>query len=66
MPTPLSQPAPEGTGLLTINETATWLRVDRATVYRLIQAQKLKPVIVGKRLRMRRTDLEKFAARRAA
>lgn len=51
--------------LLTVNETAKFLRVDRSTVYRLEREGHIRCVIVGKRRRYRPEDLSAYLERAA-
>jgi excisionase family DNA binding protein len=48
------------TGLLTVAEVARVLRVSNMTVYRLIKANELPALRVGKNYRIREHDLEEF------
>jgi len=49
--------------LLTVNETAEFLRVSRRQVYVLLSRGDLCAVTVGERLRFRDTDLERYLSR---
>jgi excisionase family DNA binding protein len=49
--------------LLTVDETAEYLRVDRSTVYRLERAGALQSVRVGRRRRFRPDDLTEYLVR---
>jgi excisionase family DNA binding protein len=49
-----------GGALLTIEEAAAYLRVDPKTVYRLINANELKAVLVGRVYRIDPSDLQEF------
>jgi excisionase family DNA binding protein len=49
--------------LLTVEEVAKWLKVHRATVYRLIDAGTLTPVKFGGIVRFRASDLEAMIAK---
>ena len=44
-------------GLLTVREVAEAMRVSTMTVYRLIKAEELPAIRVGKHFRIRRSDL---------
>lgn len=48
------------TGLLTVAEVARVLRVSNMTVYRLIKAEQIPALRVGKNYRIREHDLEEF------
>jgi excisionase family DNA binding protein len=49
--------------LLTIDETAAYLNIERSTVYRLMRAGELNPSArVGKRWRFRLEDLDAYLA----
>jgi len=48
--------------LLTVNETADFLKVNRAKVYALMRAGALPWVMVGARRRIRMEDLEAYLA----
>jgi excisionase family DNA binding protein len=49
---------------LTVAEVAAELRVSTMTVYRLIKAEELPATRVGKSLRIRTDDVERFLAGR--
>ena len=49
--------------LLTVNDVARLLVVSRDSVYRLIRDGHLRPVRVGKRLRFRPEDIERYLER---
>ena len=49
--------------LLTVDETAEYLRVDRSTVYRLEREGELRSVRVGRRRRFRPDDLRVYLER---
>jgi excisionase family DNA binding protein len=51
--------------LLTVDELAEYLRVDRSTVYRFIRDGELPYVTVGTRVRFRRIDIEMYLERQA-
>jgi excisionase family DNA binding protein len=53
------RPAP----VLTVNEAARVLGVERSTVYRLLRAGELEAVRVGKRRRFRPEDLDAYLER---
>jgi len=59
---------PHGPLLLTLPELAAHLRIDRATVYRLLQRRELPiPILrLGRSPRVRSTDVEKYLAELAA
>lgn len=50
--------------VLTVGEACTYLRLSRATVYNLIRAGKLTHARLGKCIRLRWEDLEKYIADR--
>ena len=62
----MSRDDPEGYGsgrldaLLTIDEVAAWWKCDRKTVFRLLAAGELRYVRVGRRRRLRRSDLDRY------
>lgn len=58
----MPQSATTSAPLLTVNETAKFLRVDRSTVYRLEREGHIRCVIVGKRRRYRPEDLSAYLA----
>lgn len=58
MQTPIAPP-----NLLTPNEATVELRCSRATLYRIIKTGDLVPTIVGKRLRIERTEIDRYLAR---
>ncbi len=49
--------------VLTINEAARVLGVERSTIYRLLRASDLEAVRVGKRRRFRPEDLDAYLER---
>jgi len=49
--------------LLTLREAAEYLRIDRATLYRLIRAGELTTVRVGKRQRLRPEEIDAYLER---
>jgi excisionase family DNA binding protein len=49
--------------LLTVNETAAYMNVARATVFRLVRRGELNSVRVGSRLRFRPEDVERYLER---
>ncbi len=49
---------------LTVAEVAEELRVSSMTVYRLIKSEQLPAIRVGKSLRIREDDVERFLAGR--
>lgn len=59
---------PHGPLLLTLPELAAHLRIDRATVYRLLQRRELPiPILrLGRSPRVRSTDVERYLADLAA
>jgi excisionase family DNA binding protein len=57
-----SEPAIEP-AVLTVNEVAAYLRVTRATVYRLLKARKLPAFQVGSDWRFRVEDIERWRVR---
>ena len=50
----------EPTPLLTVEAAARFLRVDQRTVYRLINDNELKAVLIGRVYRIEDTDLREF------
>jgi excisionase family DNA binding protein len=52
-----------GAPVLSINETARFLGITRATVYRLLSAGELKSVRVGQRQKFRPQDLDAYLER---
>ena len=65
--TPDSELIPNGPLLLTLPELAAHLRIDRATVYRLLQRNELPiPILrLGRSPRVRSTDVENYLAQLA-
>jgi excisionase family DNA binding protein len=59
---PLRPPVPKdaGTEVLTVPEAASYLRVSQKTIQRLISGGKLKAFSVGRAIRIRRTELQRF------
>jgi excisionase family DNA binding protein len=59
---PLQPPVPKDarSEVLTLPETACFLRVSPKTVQRLISGGKLKAFTVGRAIRIRRAELERF------
>lgn len=58
---PMSDAKPETLGqLLTVQELAEAMRVSEMTVYRLIRDGRLPAVRIGKHLRVRSNDFERF------
>ncbi|HUF64061.1 MAG TPA: response regulator [Verrucomicrobiales bacterium] len=55
-PEPLPEPLPE---LLTVKETAAYLRIPQPTVYYLLQRRELPAVQIGKRWRIKRRLLDR-------
>jgi excisionase family DNA binding protein len=51
------------TALLSINDVAAYLRVTRATVYKLVAAGDLQSVRVGQRFRFRPEDIDAYLER---
>lgn len=51
-------------GLLTVREVAEAMRVSTMTVYRLIRAEELPAIRVGRHFRIRRRDLAAYLAAR--
>ena len=49
--------------LMTVEEAAALLRVDPKTVYRLINSNELKAVLIGRVYRIDRADLDDFLRR---
>jgi excisionase family DNA binding protein len=49
---------------LTVAEVAKMMRVSTMTVYRLIKAEELASVRVGKSYRIREQDLDRYLAKR--
>jgi len=63
LPPVLAFPSPgQDLELLTAQETGALLKVDAATVYRMIQRGELLPVRFGRCVRVARTDLAAFIA----
>ena len=56
-----SQPKPP-TAALTVDEASDYLRISRATLYRLFREKQLKPARVGGRTLIRRIDADAFLA----
>ena len=50
----------EGSRLLTVKETCTYLRISPPTLYRMIDRRELVPVKIGKRTLFDRKDLDKY------
>ena len=48
------------TRFLTVGEVAVWLRVSTMTVYRLINAGQLPAVRVGRSVRLRQPDVDRY------
>ncbi len=48
--------------LMSVQDTAAALSASRSTVYRLIEAGKIRPVKLGFATRFRREEVEAFAA----
>ena len=46
--------------LLTINETAIYFRISRASVWRLLRSGQLKKIHIGGRTLVRRADADAF------
>lgn len=62
----MPKPSSQDSILLTYNETAEHLRVDRSTVYRLVAEKRLPaPIRVGQSPRFRRSDIEQYVATQA-
>lgn len=60
-PTAQHQPSEnQGPRLLTVAQVAAQLQVARDTVYRLVKAGQLRPVFIGKSLRISTEDLDAF------
>lgn len=53
---------PQFAGAFTVDEASAYLRISRASLYRLIGDGSLKPARVGGRTLIRRVDAEKFLA----
>ena len=49
--------------LLTVNAAASLLSVSRQSIYRLIRSKELQPVKVGKRLRFRVSEINRYLDR---
>jgi excisionase family DNA binding protein len=47
-------------GALNVEETADYLRVSRATIWRLLSTKELRRVRIGGRTVIRRVDLDSF------
>lgn len=58
-----TSPAPLEEDVLTVPEVAGYLRVTPKTVYRLVKRGELHGFYVGRVLRLRRADVEKYIAR---
>jgi len=58
-------PSPNGfaTGALTVDELATYFRISRASVWRLLRDGQLARVRIGGRTVIRRIDADAFLAR---
>lgn len=54
---------PSPSGAFTVEESADYLRVSRATVFRLLQTRKIPRVRIGGRTVIRKTDLDSFLER---
>lgn len=54
---------PHFAGAFTVDEAASYLRISRAGLYRLLREGSLKPARVGGRTLLRKVDLEAFLAR---
>jgi excisionase family DNA binding protein len=52
--------------LLTVDDTAAYLRVSRRQVYKLVSCGELRTVRVGERLRFRPADVDEYLDRRQA
>lgn len=50
-------------GLMTVEEVSEYLRICRASVYRLVKRNKIPVSRVGKRLRFRKETLEEWLTR---
>lgn len=46
--------------LLTVSEVAAMMRVSKMTIYRLIKAEQLKAVRIGKNYRIRKQDVVSY------
>lgn len=58
---PLSDaPGPAPGGLLTADKASIWLAISRSQLYRLVKEEGLPAVRVGKSLRFRVADLERW------
>lgn len=57
---PSAKRAADPRPLMTIPETAAYLKVSRDKVYLLIRAGKLRAVTVGERMRVHPTDLDAY------
>jgi excisionase family DNA binding protein len=59
-PVSVSQP------LLTVDEAASYLRVSRRQIYKLVSGGELRTVRVGERLRFRPADVDRYLDRQTA
>lgn len=60
----IAMPAP--TGALNVDEAADYLRISRASLFRLFKAKKLRRTKIGDRTLVRLSDLEALLERSAA
>jgi excisionase family DNA binding protein len=56
------QHSAESSAVLTINETAIYFRISRASVWRLFRTGRLKKIRIGGRTLVRRVDADAFLA----
>ena len=54
---PVSQP------LMTVDDAASYLRISRRQVYKLVRTSELRSVRVGERLRFRPVEVERYLER---
>ncbi len=60
---PEIRPSAEETELLTAEEVAKMLKIDRSTVYKLIRRNEIDYISIGRRRLITRIDLQKFIER---
>jgi excisionase family DNA binding protein len=59
----LKSNSPSLSAALTVDEAADYIRVSRATIWRLLKSKSLARVRIGGRTVVRRVDLDAFLAR---